>query len=106
MLGCQHRIRAYLACVRTTPRMGTKLWFGPRRSLNWGWSPVSWEGWAVTLGTVALIFVGVERGPTLFTVAVLVGGPVVMVAAALLKGTSPGGFGDGRYEEFQRARGR
>jgi hypothetical protein len=90
--------------MRTTPRVGTKLWFGPRRSLNWGWSPVSWEGWTVTLGMMALIFAGVAWGPTLSKPAVLVVGPVVMVGAALLKGTTPGGFGDGRYEEFQRSR--
>lgn len=21
-------------------------WFGPKRFFGWGWSPVSWEGWA------------------------------------------------------------
>ncbi len=35
--------------MRTTPLLGTKLWFGPRRH-GWGWRPMSWEGWAVVLG--------------------------------------------------------
>jgi hypothetical protein len=49
--------------VRTTPLIGEKPWFGPRRA-GWGFAPVSWEGWAVI---------------------------AVFVAIAIAKGTSPGG---------------
>ena len=29
------------------PRVTSKPWFGPKRFFGWGWTPVSWEGWAV-----------------------------------------------------------
>ncbi len=49
--------------MRTTPLVGEKAWFGPRRH-GWGLAPRTWEGWAL----VALF-----------------------LAVVLLKGTSPGG---------------
>ena len=30
-------------------------WFAPRR-LGWGWTPISWQGWAITLGFIVLAF--------------------------------------------------
>ena len=29
--------------------MTKTAWFGPKR-WGWGWSPASWQGWAVTIG--------------------------------------------------------
>jgi Domain of unknown function (DUF222) len=37
--------------MRTRPILGRKAWFGPRR-MGWGLSPVTPEGWAVTLVAV------------------------------------------------------
>ncbi len=34
--------------------MEEKLWF-KRKRYGWGWYPVSWEGWTVTLVYIALI---------------------------------------------------
>jgi hypothetical protein len=34
--------------------VGKRAWFGPRL-LGWGWTPVSWEGYTVTLVAVVLI---------------------------------------------------
>ena len=28
-------------------------WFEPRRG-GWGWNPISWQGWAITLAFIAL----------------------------------------------------
>ena len=28
-------------------------WFAPRR-FGWGWTPISWQGWAITLGFIVL----------------------------------------------------
>ena len=33
---------------------GKKLWF-KRRLYGWGWTPCSWQGWAVTLGYILLV---------------------------------------------------
>jgi hypothetical protein len=35
----------------------TKLWF-KARSYGWGWTPVSWQGWAVTAAALILIGLG------------------------------------------------
>lgn len=40
--------------------MKNKLWFKAKR-YGWGWTPVTWEGWAVTLLYVASIFVHVQN---------------------------------------------
>jgi hypothetical protein len=73
--------------VRTSPLVGKKAWFGPRR-LGWGLEPVSPEGWAVTVaGVVASRWVAKRTGRR--ALSHLVGLGIVMLA--LLKGTSPGG---------------
>jgi len=63
------------------------VWFGPRRWLGWGWTPASWEGWAVFV-----VFAGAAIGLAAARLAPLVS---VAVAALLvvcyLKGTPPGG---------------
>ena len=38
----------------------SKYWFRKRRGLfskdlGWGWVPISWEGWVVVLGSLAVI---------------------------------------------------
>lgn len=30
-------------------------WFAPRR-FGWGWTPISWQGWAITLAFIVLAF--------------------------------------------------
>ncbi len=82
------------------PRIGTKLWFGPKRSLGWGWSPISWEGWAVVaavlIGLLAPIpfldeggaIAGYLAWSALLTIALLI--------CTVLKGTKPGGPKDFR----------
>ena len=30
-------------------------WFEPRRG-GWGWTPISWHGWAVTIAFIVLAF--------------------------------------------------
>lgn len=32
-----------------------QLWFRAKR-YGWGWYPVTWQGWTITLGYVGLIF--------------------------------------------------
>jgi hypothetical protein len=74
--------------VRVSPIVGDKAWFAPRR-LGWGLSPVSPEGWLVTVAVVALSVIAKRRDdlPAWF-------GPALMapfIVLLLLKGTSPGG---------------
>ena len=38
----------------TMKRFTTDAWFGPKR-LGWGWRPLTWQGWLITLILVALL---------------------------------------------------
>lgn len=31
-----------------------KLWFGAKK-YGWGWTPITWEGWAVTIGYIVIV---------------------------------------------------
>ncbi|MHB1712894.1 MAG: hypothetical protein ACYCV7_16110 [Acidimicrobiales bacterium] len=74
--------------MRTTPLIGHKAWFGPRR-LGWGLGPVSAEGWVVTLVAMA-VALGVARrdGGSRPATYVIAGG---FLSVVILKGTAPGG---------------
>ncbi len=41
--------------------MTDRPWF-KRKTYGWGWTPVSWQGWLVTLGLVVVITVIVRLG--------------------------------------------
>jgi hypothetical protein len=78
--------------MRTTPRIGTKPWFGPKLMLGWGWSPISAEGWVATgatIGVVVVMAVAVDNVPVMLTVDALA--VIALIALCMLKGTSPGG---------------
>ena len=84
--------------MRTRPLLGHKAWFGPRR-IGWGLSPISAEGWAVTLvAVVAVICVATLTRHTrhAWWAALVV---VALLIVVLLKGTSPGG--SRAWEEYQ-----
>ena len=89
--------------MRTSPLVGKKVWFGPRR-FGWGWSPVSSEGWIVTALSLGAILGGTvlkEEHP----VAHLVGSiaiVVLLLCICVAKGTPPGG--PAAHSEFSKAR--
>jgi hypothetical protein len=74
--------------MRTTPVLGRKAWFGPRR-VGWGLGPVSPEGWIVTLGFTALGLFTKRRTPSSQWIRYASIG--VFLLFIVLKGTSPGG---------------
>lgn len=67
-------------------------WFGPRSGrLGWGWTPVSWQGWAavavvVAVGIAAQIVGHGERHGALYVVPVV----AAVLGVCLWKGTAPG----------------
>jgi hypothetical protein len=73
--------------VRSTPLLGSKVWFGPHR-IGWGLGPASIEGWLMT--AVAILASRIARrwpkGSAKRNLPA-----AVFVAIALLKGTAPGG---------------
>jgi hypothetical protein len=75
-------------------RLTKAPWFGPKQVLGWGWRPITWQGWLVTLVLVALL-VGMLRGLgrsvlSLALAASLIG---IFAVIALLTGGRPGGPG-------------
>ena len=67
-------------------------WFGPKRTLGWGWTPVSWQGWLVTLLFLALILtasLAIRALP--LKMAVILALVALLLAVAALTGDPPGG---------------
>lgn len=74
--------------MRTSPIVGRKAWFGPRR-LGWGLAPISIEGWLATLGAIgAGVWVTRKESSSSIPRYVVV---CALLAVAVGKGTSPGG---------------
>jgi hypothetical protein len=66
-------------------------WFGPKRGLGWGWTPVTWEGWALTAVSCAVIigaYFVFGRAP--MTTYVTLGAVAVFIVIVILTGTAPG----------------
>jgi hypothetical protein len=67
-------------------------WFGPKRYFGWGWTPVSWEGWAVTaLFLVVVISCRLHFGAGWPGVVSIILCLAVYVGIIGLTGTRPGG---------------
>ena len=66
-------------------------WFGPKNGLGWGWTPVSWEGWAVT-GLCLAVIVGayLVYGYAPMTTYVTLAAIAVLILVCVLTGTQPG----------------
>jgi hypothetical protein len=71
------------------PLLTKDPWFGPRR-LGWGWTPITWQGWAVSAGFLAAVILGGEFLHGITKLAVLVPLVVVFLAVCALTGTKPG----------------
>jgi hypothetical protein len=74
------------------PRLVEKPWFGPRRLMGWGWTPASWQGWAVIAVFLAAVFLCAYLVPgvalKIIAEVVLIG---LLVLTCWLTGTPPGG---------------
>jgi hypothetical protein len=66
-------------------------WFGPKNGFGWGWTPVSWEGWAVTLFCLAVIVAAwFVYGRAPMTTYVTLGAIAALVLVCLVTGLPPG----------------
>ena len=71
-------------------RVTSKPWFGPKRYLGWGWTPVSWEGWTAIGVFLALFLPAVivlQGAEKVIAVVVLLG---ALLAVCVLTGDPPG----------------
>ena len=73
-------------------RLTKKAWFGPKKWIGWGWSPVSWEGWMVILVYIVLaawVFPGFSRSET--GTGTIIGLTFALIIVVILTGDKPGG---------------
>ena len=70
--------------------MEQKLWF-KRKTYGWGWVPVTWQGWAVTIGYVVIVlFLVLNReesipgNPDSGSNFLVLGLPIVLLTALLI----------------------
>ncbi|HXW81450.1 MAG TPA: hypothetical protein VEJ84_18245 [Acidimicrobiales bacterium] len=73
--------------MRTSPIVGQKAWFGPRR-VGWGLGPVSPEGWVLTALFSGISLLAKQKRVGRQLRWLLFG---LMATVIVLKGTSPGG---------------
>ena len=68
-----------------------RAWFGPKRGLGWGWTPVSWEGWLVVAICGAVIAAAFALfGQTPMTGYVVIGAVASLILVCVMTGTRPG----------------
>lgn len=66
-------------------------WFGPKRGIGWGWTPVSWQGWLVTALSMAVVAGAyVLFGPGLTSLYVTIGSVAALTVVCVFTGTRPG----------------
>ena len=71
----------------------SRLWFGPRR-FGWGWTPVTWEGWALTIvAVIAVGAIGYFFGHSPLGIAAMLLCLAVFCVIVVLTGGRPGGPG-------------
>jgi hypothetical protein len=70
-------------------RVTKTAWFGPKR-WGWGWSPVSWQGWAVTVGFAVISQILKQVLPRRRATLVTLGMVVAFLGVVVLTGDAPG----------------
>lgn len=70
-------------------RVTKTAWFGPKR-WGWGWSPVSWQGWVVTLAFAVVGQVLNNTLPRRRAALVTVGMVAAFLGVVALTGDPPG----------------
>lgn len=86
-----------MRCIPGLPRYDRRMitkrpWFGPKRYFGWGWTPVTWEGWAVTAIFLVIVIAGrVHFGAGLPGFVSIFLCLAVYLGIIVLTGTRPGG---------------
>jgi hypothetical protein len=66
-------------------------WFGPKTSFGWGWTPVTWQGWALTAGFIAGVAALSAWLPLPVRLPATSGLAIVFIIVVAATGTRPGG---------------
>ncbi|NLT35133.1 MAG: hypothetical protein GXX83_04480 [Gaiellales bacterium] len=71
------------------PSITRKPWFGPRR-LGWGWTPITWQGWVVSLVLLAAILAAAWLLTSALRTAVIILLVVALLLVSYLTSGPPG----------------
>jgi hypothetical protein len=44
-----------LHTIAPVKRITSTAWFGPKQITGWGWTPTSWQGWALTFAWTVVV---------------------------------------------------
>ncbi len=70
-----------------TPNNSKEVWF-KRKTYGWGWTPATWQGWAITLMYIVLLILSAltidENSPTREVVFTFVF-PIVLLTVAFFR---------------------
>ena len=81
--------RAVGTIIRGMVRVTKTPWFGPRR-WGWGWSPVSWQGWVVTIAFAVVGQVLKDRVPPRKAAVITLGIVSAFLGVVVITGDPPG----------------
>jgi len=76
--------KRYIAYVKDNPN---KYWF-KRKCFGWGWTPVTWQGWLVTLiyiGFLALFSLTIDEKSTMREMAFTFMLPVIFLTITFIR---------------------
>ncbi len=71
--------------------MSREYWFGPKTGFGWGLTPITWQGWAVTLLFIGAILMLPMLGRSVPKLPIIVGASLLYGLVVVLTGTKPGG---------------
>jgi len=77
-------IKQYINYLKDNPN---GYWF-KAKLYGWGWVPVTWQGWAVTLGYLVLVILlglTIDNSSTPLEVAFTIGLPALLLTATLIR---------------------
>lgn len=73
-------------------RLTKKAWFGPKKLIGWGWAPASWEGSAVVIVYLILIFIAIHfLQNAILRKELVLGLTLILILVIILTGDRPGG---------------
>lgn len=82
------KLRHFLLQFHALRSKRKKCWFRAK-NYGWGWYPVSWEGWVVMMGYLAVVllfYFSIEKNPESSEQILLIFIPAVACATAILIG--------------------
>lgn len=71
------------------PPLTRRPWFGPRR-FGWGWTPVTWQGWVVSLVFIAATLAAAWLLSSTLRTKVIIALVVALLVTSYLTGGAPG----------------